>query len=183
MKEITFKYKIPMKFVQHRYKVDLGIGLKLPLLRPKPLLTIIDTGSQNTLWTLKMADRWGKEKNHKQNIVIGSREYKATLYTLNYVHFGDLCIRNLPVLAADYQGVLENNFLLGASVLKNWQFCLDSGTNELYFNEISTKYNYFFDKENNYQEVYIPEEDEDDAPIGNPVNQQARSVDRPPKTI
>ncbi|MCL1989167.1 MAG: retroviral-like aspartic protease family protein [Firmicutes bacterium] len=133
MKEITFKYKIPLQIVQHRYKADLGIGIKLPFVTPKPLPTIIDTGSQNTLWTTTMAEKWGKEKNHTQEIIIGNHKYDATLYTINYVHFGDLCIRNLPVMAAEYQGVLERNLLLGASVLKNWQFCLDSGTNEMYF--------------------------------------------------
>ena len=75
------------------------------------------------------------------------------LYTLNYTYFGDYLVKNLPIFTGYFKGALEQNIVLGCSILKNWDFKIKSSTNEFVFQETSSKYNYFFDENGDYTEI------------------------------
>ncbi|MCL2016125.1 MAG: aspartyl protease family protein [Defluviitaleaceae bacterium] len=143
-----------------RYVFQLGVGIRLPLIINNEETTIIDTGLRNTTCPLAIAKKYGKKKNHSQQLIIGGRTYTTTLYTLNYTYFGDYLIKNLPVFVGDFKGDLSRNIILGCSVLKNWDFKIKSSTNELFFKEISAKYNNFFDENGDYTEILLEETDE-----------------------
>ena len=164
MIEYKFEHSVPLLASPHRYMCRVGLGLEIkPFLTSRKLSAIIDTGCANTLVGLEHAKWYGKRRDHAQTVIIGGRTYEAELYTIRYFYVGNFCIRNIPVLAAEYKGRWARNILLGASVLKNWNFGLKAESHELYFSETSNKYNYFFDELGNYQEVLSEDFDEDEA--------------------
>ena len=169
MIEYKFENSVPLALNPYRYMCEVGLGLEIkPFLKSKKLNAIIDTGCANTLINLEHARWYGKKRDHVQTVIIGGSKYEATLYTIRYFYVGDFCIRNLPVLAAEYKGSWGRNILIGASVLKNWNFGLKAESHELYFSETSDKYNYFFDEFGNYQEVLSEDFDEDED-MANPI--------------
>ena len=169
MIEYKFEHSVSLLPNPYRYMCEVGLGIRIkPFLIPYKCNAIIDTGCANTLVHLEYAAWYGKKRDHTQTVIIGGNKYEATLYTVRYFHVGDFCIRNVPVLAAEYTGSWARNILIGASVLKNWNFGLKANSHELYFSETSNKYNYFFDQFGNYQEVLSDDFDENED-MANPV--------------
>ena len=104
--------------ILNRYVCDLSIGTA------EPIKCIIDTACSTTLIPLKYAKSLGKKLNHSANVIVGGNTYKASLYLLEDITFGDLKITKMVAFAADYKGNIEDRILLGLNVLNNLEITL-----------------------------------------------------------
>ena len=80
---------------------------------------ILDTACSTTLIPLNIAKKFGKSLNHKGNITVGGRTYKARLYLIENLQFGTFLIPKVTMFASDYKGILEDRILVGNNILYN----------------------------------------------------------------
>ena len=102
-----------------RYVVQLVIGND-----GEPVEAILDTACSTTLVPLKFAVKHGKKLKHTGTIIVGGSSYKATLYLLEDVEFGNFTISKLVAFAADYKGSIADRMLLGNNVLYSFAILL-----------------------------------------------------------
>ena len=87
---------------------------------------IVDSGCANTLLPLWVAKACGGLPLPMIRMVrVAGNTTKAQAFVIPEIEIGDFTLKSVMVLAADFQGELEDRMLLGPNVMNNWRFTVD----------------------------------------------------------
>ena len=143
----------------------ISVSLKNKAGRQEKISCMLDTGCATTMLDIDLAHTYGEKLLETQAIGLGSTRYLAQAYKLEGFLLGNLELKNVFVLAAqfDIANELYYGMLLGLNVLNNLRYCVDRNENtisiqENIFSGIPDKnypYMHWFRKNENNEKVYV----------------------------
>ena len=98
---------------------------------------LVDTGCSTTMIDIDLAKKFGVKLADSQIINLGNKQYTAQAYRLYSVCLGKLEIKNVFVLAVQYDtnSELIAGMLLGLNVLNNLEYCVNRNDNVIRIKE------------------------------------------------
>ena len=98
---------------------------------------LIDTGCSTTMLDMDLAKLYGDKLEDSHIINIGNKQYMSQAYMLNCIFLGSLEIRDIFVLAVqfDMKDELRSGMLLGLNVLNNLEYCVNRNENVIRIKE------------------------------------------------
>ena len=98
---------------------------------------LIDTGCSTTMVDMDLAKRCGLKLEETSVINLGNQRYLAQAYKLEKLLIGSLEIKDVFVLAVEYDisNELRSGMLLGLNVLNNLEYCVNRNHNVIRIKE------------------------------------------------
>ena len=118
-----------------RLKISVAIQSKAGL--RTDIDCLIDTGCSTTMLDLELARLYGEKLEDSQIINLGNKQYLAQAYRLDSIYLGSLEIKNIFVLAVQYDidSELMSGMLLGLNVLNNLEYSVNRNENVIRIKE------------------------------------------------
>jgi len=145
------------KRFEHRYKLDALIYDT----RKKDFTEatiFLDSGCFNTMIPRDLAGLAGQSLGFKMTYSIGGRIIEAEAFSIDKMLIGGFLLERIIAFAGDYPGEYEDDIILGANVINNWEMLINKRAHTFQFREDPPEslpnkahiYQNYFDSAGNY---------------------------------
>ncbi|MCL2219638.1 MAG: aspartyl protease family protein [Chitinispirillia bacterium] len=122
------------KKFEHRYK----FGARIYNIRKNGFedVTILwDSGCFNTMIPRYLAEQTGRPLGHKTNYKMGARSVEVEAFSIDKMMIGNVLLKRVVAFAGNYSGDYEDDIILGANVINNWEMIISKKTHTFRFRE------------------------------------------------
>jgi hypothetical protein len=122
------------KLFEHRYKFDALIYNT----RKKDFTEatiFLDSGCFNTMIPKHLARMAGQSLGFKMTYSIGGRIIEAEAFSIDKMLIGGFLLERIVAFAGDYPGEYEDDIILGANVINNWEMLINKRARTFQFRE------------------------------------------------
>ncbi|GBU23273.1 hypothetical protein R80B4_03190 [Fibrobacteres bacterium R8-0-B4] len=122
------------KFFEHRYKFDAHIYNVQNDVFEK--VTIFwDTGCFNTMIPRHLAGQFGQPLGFKMTYRLGGRVIGTEAFSIDKMRIGGFLLERVVAFAGEYPGDYEDDIILGANVINNWEMLINKRAHTFQFRE------------------------------------------------
>ncbi|GBU22104.1 hypothetical protein R80B4_02009 [Fibrobacteres bacterium R8-0-B4] len=142
---------------EHRYKFDALI-YNVRLKTFDDVTIFLDSGCFNTMIPVPIAERSGRSLGFKMPYSIGGRVIATEAFSIDKLQIGSFLLERIIAFAGEYPGEYEDDIILGANVINNWEMLINKRAHKFQFREdppdsLPNKthiYQNYFNKAGNY---------------------------------
>ncbi|GBU22637.1 hypothetical protein R80B4_02548 [Fibrobacteres bacterium R8-0-B4] len=122
------------KSFEHRYKFKAYIYVVRDGKYQKAA-AFLDTGCFNTMIPRHLAERCGRSLGFKMSYSLGGRVIEAEAFSINKMTIGGFLLERVVAFAGEYPGEYEDDIILGANVINNWEMLINKRAHTFQFRE------------------------------------------------
>jgi len=142
---------------EHRYKFDAHIYNVVDKMF-EDVTIFLDSGCFNTMIPVPLAKLCGQSLGFKMSYSIGGRVIEAEAFSIHELRIGNFLLKRIIAFAGEYPGEYEDDIILGANVMNNWEMLINKRTHTFQFREDPPEnlpnkthiYQNYFNKAGNY---------------------------------
>ncbi|MCL2183420.1 MAG: aspartyl protease family protein [Chitinispirillia bacterium] len=122
------------KKFEHRYKFDAHI-YNINGKRFEKVTILWDSGCFNTMIPRYLAEQCGRSLGRKKHYKIGGHSIEVEAFSINKLTIGDVTLERVIAFAGEYYGDYEDDIILGANVINNWEMIISKKAHKFSFRE------------------------------------------------